>query len=340
MPPCELDWPRTSPPRLELRLTLPRVSVIIPNYNHARYLRQRIGSVLGQTLGDMEVLILDDASTDGSLEVIREFEGDPRVRVIVNETNSGSTFRQWNRGMREAKGEYAWIAESDDWADERFLERLVGMLEANPGCGMACSESWYVYGDDPPTTRTNDSHKPENARWREDYVADGREECREHLVVHNTMPNASAVVMRRDLFERVGGADESMRLCGDWMLWVRLLELSDLAHVGDPLNYYRCHTAAVRKKNLASPSTQAEVYRIIAYIHRRMGVPPGKLEEVLAARGERFVTAAWEQKFGAAGAWKVYRAAREVDSSAWRRILLKWARMRAGSARRRLVAKG
>src|SRR5690606_34799335 len=114
---------------------------------------------------------------------------------------------------------------------------------------------------------------------------------------------------------------------------------SDLAHVGDPLNFYRCHTAAVRKKNLASPATQAEVYRIIAYIHRQMGVPPGKLEEVLEARGERFVKAAWDQKFGAAEAWKVYWAAREVDSRAWRRIMLRWARMRAGSVRRRLVAK-
>ena len=318
---------------------MPRVSVIIPNYNHARYLAQRVRTVLDQTYRhETEVIILDDASTDDSLGVLAPFEADPRVRVFRNDVNSGSTFRQWNKGAAMARGEYLWFAESDDYADERLLERLVGMLEANPRCGMACCESWYVFdGEGHPSKRTNQSHLIENARWRQDYIADGRAECREHLVAANTMPNASAVVMRRALFEKVGGADETMRLCGDWLLWAKLLTISDLAHVGEPLNFYRCHTAAVRRANRASPATQAEVYRVIAYIQRSAGVPAEKLEEVLATRAERFIRESWEQSFSPADVWKVYAAARRVDRRAWARILLRWCRWRAGAARRRLL---
>ena len=317
---------------------VPRVSVVIPNYNHARFLAQRVRTVLDQTYRDTEVIVLDDASSDDSLAVLAPFESDPRVRVYRNEANSGSTFKQWNKGARLAGGEYLWFAESDDYADHRFLERLVGMLEANPRCGMACCESWYVYDDDtPPTTRTNQSHLPENARWRADYVVDGRAECAEHLVAANTMPNASAVVLRRSLYEGVGGADETMRLCGDWLLWAKLLTVSDLAHVGDPLNFYRCHTAAVRKRAFASPATQAEVYRIVEYIRDHAGVAPEHLERVLAARADRFIQTSWDQRFSFADAWRVYRAAARVDGRAWSRLGLRWLRWQAGALRRRLL---
>ena len=111
---------------------MPKVSVIIPNYNHARFLRQRIESVLGQTYQDFEVILLDDCSTDESRSIISEYAKNPRVRIEFNETNSGSTFKQWNKGVRLARGEYVWMAESDDYADERLLERLVKVLDEEP----------------------------------------------------------------------------------------------------------------------------------------------------------------------------------------------------------------
>jgi glycosyltransferase involved in cell wall biosynthesis len=77
---------------------MPKVSVIIPNYNHARYLRGRIESVLRQTYRDFEVILLDDCSTDDSRSILGEYVKDPRVRIDFNEVNSGSTFKQWNKG--------------------------------------------------------------------------------------------------------------------------------------------------------------------------------------------------------------------------------------------------
>src|SRR4051794_30504658 len=103
----------------------PKVSVVIPNYNHGPYLRERIDSVLGQTFGDFEVIILDDASTDNSHAILTRYYTKPRMRILVNRRNSGSAFPQWNRGIELARGDYVWIAESDDSADPRFLETLV-----------------------------------------------------------------------------------------------------------------------------------------------------------------------------------------------------------------------
>src|SRR5882762_42615 len=120
----------------------PTVSIVVPNYNHARFLRQRLDSIVGQTFQDFELILLDDCSTDESQSILREYATDSRVRLEFNEKNSGSTFKQWNKGVRLARGEYIWIAESDDYADERLLERLVGVLEAEPEVTLAYCRSW------------------------------------------------------------------------------------------------------------------------------------------------------------------------------------------------------
>src|ERR1700738_3854186 len=120
---------------------MPRVSVVIPNYNHARYLRQRVDSVLQQSYQDFEVILMDDCSTDDSRIVISEYANDPRIRISLNEKNSGSAFKQWNKGVGLARGEYVWIAESDDYADPHLLETLVSRLEAEPRavfCSCRC----------------------------------------------------------------------------------------------------------------------------------------------------------------------------------------------------------
>src|ERR1700738_1634065 len=140
--PCGRDGggPPKSPPissqpqfdRAIVGKPMPRVSVIVPNYNHARFLRRRMESVLRQTYRDFEVILLDDCSTDESRSILSEYAGDPRVRLEFNEKNSGSPFKQWNKGVALASGEYGWIAESDDYADERLLERLVAVLDHEP----------------------------------------------------------------------------------------------------------------------------------------------------------------------------------------------------------------
>src|SRR6266852_6763107 len=109
-----------------------KVSVIVPNYNHSRYIGQRIESVLNQTYPDFELLILDDMSPDNSREIIERYRQNPRVRIEYNDRNSGNTYLQWQKGIALTSSEYIWIAESDDYADSGLLSCLIARLDAHP----------------------------------------------------------------------------------------------------------------------------------------------------------------------------------------------------------------
>ncbi len=119
----------------------PLVSVIVPAYNHAGYLRQRIHSILSQTHSNIEVILLDDASTDGSASILNEYAGDARVKAIVyNETNNGSPIQQWLKGLALATAGWIWIAESDDEAMPEFLSAFADAVQAAPNISLfACA---------------------------------------------------------------------------------------------------------------------------------------------------------------------------------------------------------
>jgi glycosyltransferase involved in cell wall biosynthesis len=257
---------------------MPKVSVVIPNYNHARFLRRRIESVLRQTYQDFEVILLDDCSTDESRSILSDYANDPRVTTEFNTVNSGSTFKQWNKGVRLARGEYVWIAESDDYADERLLEKLVPLLDAEPNMVLAYCKSWRVREDD---QIIGTSPHQDEKRWRADFRADGREECRNYLIRGCTIPNASAALFRREVFVRVGGADESMVLCGDWKLWLAMTLAGKITYLAEPLNYYRFHETSVRQKSERLGVGPLEHLRVIRWILERV-TPPDAVRRKLS----------------------------------------------------------
>lgn len=249
--------------------SLPAVSAIVTNYNHGRFLRRRIESVLGQTLSPFEVIYLDDCSIDDSKEVMAPFEADARLRCIENERNSGSPFIQINRGVRLAKAELIWVAEADDYADPRFLESLAPIFAQNPSVGVAYCQSMQIDEDDAGLSIVDYSGFLDAERWDHDYIANGIEECRKYLLFRNTIPNFSAVVFRKKLFEEIGYADESMRLSGDWFIWIKMLMRCDIAYVAKPLNYYRQHTASVRRRTDINSHMQ-EVYQVADYCQKHL----------------------------------------------------------------------
>ena len=116
----------------------PLVSVVVPNYNHAPYLKERIDSILSQSYKNIDLIILDDCSKDDSMDIIRLYED--RARIVVNKENSGSPFRQWMKGIEMAKGSFVWIAESDDSSDPLFLEKAVEAMTSS-GSVLAFSSS-------------------------------------------------------------------------------------------------------------------------------------------------------------------------------------------------------
>ena len=239
------------------------VSVVIPNYNHARFLERRIRSVLEQTYRPVEVIILDDHSTDDSWNVIQRFKEIPGLHLVRNPTNSGSPFTQWNRGVQLTRGEFVWIAESDDDADPTFLATLIERLNANPNAVLAYCQSRTIdeRGESSGLVDRVFEHL-QPGRWKSDFQSPGIDELNRSLLLFNTLPNASAVVFRRSTFLAAGGADESMRYCGDWMTWARLCLCGDLLYVSVPLNDFRLyHGSASTQRNSRRMSVEANRVR-------------------------------------------------------------------------------
>jgi GT2 family glycosyltransferase len=301
---------------------MPKVSVIVPNYNHARFLPKRIDSILEQSFQDFELILLDDCSTDNSRSILVQYANDPRVRMGFNQVNSGSPFKQWNKGVRLARGEYVWIAESDDFAEERLLERLVVVLESDPMVMFAYCRSWRV---------TEDDHKNgfgdwylnhlDPHRWKADFVADGVEECRSYFVYANPVPNASAVVFRRACYESVGGPDECLRLCGDWKLWAAMALKGRIAYLGEPLNYHRSHAGTVRSKSVEGRVYAEESLNVIRWILDQVPHTEDALEKLCETLSGNWVPAVITRRAPLRQKWAILRNAIAIDPHAIRRVV-------------------
>jgi glycosyltransferase involved in cell wall biosynthesis len=231
-------------------LSTPLVTVIVPNYNHAKYLPARMESILNQGFQDFEVIILDDCSDDNSKEVIEQYRSHEKVSCIeFNDRNSGSPFHQWNRGVKLSKGSLIWMAESDDYCKLDFLEETVTQMKSYPSAGIVYTQSLEV--DEISGTEYICFHDSPRFKlaFLQSYFAEGRREISTKLVYENTIPNASGVLFRKSVYEQVNGADESMKLCGDWFIWAKMLLVSDLYFIKEPLNYFRLTANSVRSKN-------------------------------------------------------------------------------------------
>lgn len=244
---------------------MPRVTVIVPNYNHAAYLPKRLESIYQQTYQDFEVILLDDCSQDNSREIIDAYRRRPQTRVFFNTQNTGSPFAQWRKGLDKANGEFIWIAESDDYAAPEFLARLIQVMDAEPSVGLVYSRSWLInaahkiVGD---STAWTDDIDPE--RWHHSYINSGRDEIEQFLLKKNCIPNASAVLLRASTVHRVSLPDVSYRLCGDWLYWLRILTTSDIAFVAQPLNYWRQDSSNARVPN-AGTLEWLEGQKVLSY---------------------------------------------------------------------------
>ncbi len=245
-----------------------KVSVIIPNYNHAPYLQQRIDSVLNQTYQDFELIILDDKSTDNSKEVIESYRSHPKVsQIVYNEVNSGTTFKQWNKGIRLAKGELIWLAESDDDASEFFLEELAFKFNQNPNLGIVYCDSYYMNekGEKLQCTHIWKNERFSTNRWDHDYENSGIEEVNDYLIFHNIIDNASSALFKKEAIIKAGTADESFRYIGDMYLYLKVLLSYDICYVNKPLNYFRDHSLNTSKESFTNGLKYLEL--LLVYIN-------------------------------------------------------------------------
>lgn len=248
----------------------PRVSVVVPNYNYDRFLDERLRSIWNQTFQDFEVLLLDDKSTDDSLRILNAWaERRPGTRVIANETNTGSPFAQWIRGMALARGDLVWIAEADDSCLPRLLEALIPAFD-DRNVFLAYSKSVPVDESGKPLGDYEELYlnriKP--GRWSQSYIVTDHVEANFGLGIANCIPNASSVLLRPfKPEEEFASTVSSMRMCGDWLFYLRAMRGGSIAYHPEPLNLHRRHDATVTSKTEGSLRYFDEFKVIREYVH-------------------------------------------------------------------------
>jgi len=267
---------------------LPRVSVIVPNYNYANHLRERIGSIVRQTFPFYELIVLDDASGDDSVEVLEQLavEYEVPLRLVRNEVNSGSVFRQWAKGVELARGEFVRIAEADDLSEPECLERLIAAMP-DKSVVMAYCQSEQIDGEGNTLASTYLEYTNDVSRdhWLRAYRRPGIDEIRECLAIKNTIPNVSAALFRRDALlnalHREFDTICSFQIAGDWMTYLAVLEQGDIAFVPESLNLHRRHSSSVTIGSDNRPH-MLEVLRVQQLVKQRYR--PAETVEFEAAR--------------------------------------------------------
>ncbi len=262
---------------------VPAVSVVIPNYNHAPYLAQRLDTVLGQTFRDFEVIFLDDCSTDASLSVFEAYAADPRVRHVVrNPVNSGSPFLQWEKGIGLARGTYVWIAESDDWCVPEFLDTLMAAVRNHPDVVLAYAQSHVVLPD-------------HSTGWVSEHPGSpcyltGHSFVRSHLLCGNAVINASMAIFKRDAFPKVTAPFTAYRSCGDWLFWADVARQGTVFVAREALNFFRNHGADVSHRAFRSGLMHREELEVLAHFVEHGWISPADHSRALKSKYIRFHT--------------------------------------------------
>lgn len=251
---------------IKLDVGSPLVSVIIPNYNHAAYLDERIQSVLNQSFRDFEVIILDDCSTDNSREIIEKYRNHPNVKqIIYNEVNGGSVFKQWKKGVEAAKGKYIWMAESDDYCEASLLHHLVAGLEKHENCVIAYCQAIAF-------------DMQNNIMWQSfakqlEIIVPGKEFIPKYLSTQCAIFNASMAIFRRELFFKVNEEFLDFKFSGDWYFWIELCKMGDVFKCGRTLNYFRNHSGDVTTRAVKSGQNYLEAARILRRSYDQQLIP-------------------------------------------------------------------
>lgn len=227
---------------------MPKVSVVIPSYNHARFIGEAVESVLRQSEPGLEIIVVDDGSTDDTLSVLGRFT-DSRVRVIVQEHQGAHA--AINRGLKESTGQYLSILNSDDVYHPRRLEKLLAILGQDQGMGLVGS---YITVIDQTGKPLGTKHGYKDLEpWQLPYPEKGfrvTDDARGVLLTENFYATTSNFVFRRELYELVGEF-RSLRFTHDWDFLLRSALITRLDMFPEPLLYYRVHQRNTIRQDIA-----------------------------------------------------------------------------------------
>ena len=291
----------------------PLVSVIVPCFNHAPYLEERLQSITAQSYGHWELILLDDASSDGSAEWLQAFAAhhpEWPIQLVCNTENSGGPFRQWRRGLELARGELVWIAESDDTCDRGFLDALVPLF-ADEAVQLAFGRTRFCSADGRATVWDLESYLPElgAAFWQRPWVASTHQLVQRIWCRRNLIPNVSAALFRRQeqLPILSDPAWQAMRVCGDWVIYLWLARSGRVAYSPAAICHYRQHAANTSVALHHDTRFFAEHLSVCRHLHRLYRLEPEACEALRQELIQRWqdmspepMPASWRQQLEAA----------------------------------------
>lgn len=240
----------------------PVVSVVTPTYNRAGFLPQAVESVLAQTFGDFELIVVDDGSTDDTPEVMRSYLQDPRVRYLTQPNQGQSVAR--NRGIAEAKGEYICFLDSDNAWREDKLEKSLAVFQAHP-------DYHVVYGDFIIIDESGTELGVNRMNRHTGFVTP--QLLKDNFVSMNT------TMTRKYCFDEMGAFDEKDRLAEDYGLWLRLSTCYRFYYLPEVLGYYRVMEDQISSDKLRRLDANEQILKSF------LAEYPGSVSRTQARRG-------------------------------------------------------
>jgi glycosyltransferase involved in cell wall biosynthesis len=201
---------------------MPKITVYTPTYNCAKYLKEAIDSIIKQTYQDFELIIIDDASTDETPRVLKEYANNPKVKIIKNENNLGFV-KTAIKAIKLAKGEYIMRVDADDYLDENALFVMANILDKHPEFGMVYPDYFEI--DEKGNII--------------DYFR--KNKLREEITLLDLPANGACTLMRKSCYLAIVGYRQDIRMQDKYDLWIKFLQKFEPYNVNLPLFYYRRH---------------------------------------------------------------------------------------------------
>lgn len=259
----------------------PKVSVILPNFNHENFLAERIRSIVQQTRPPDEIIFLDDCSRDGSVELATRLleQSGISFRVVTNKTNSGSVFRQWIKGLELAVHDVIWIAETDDSADPHFLERVLQPMQREY-IMVSYGRMSYIDEDGRELPALNSYYDGlQDFSWDSSFTISAHRAFRHDFSVKNVIPNVSGCVFRKPVLSaREVDRLYEYRFAGDWYFYALLVRGGSISYRRDARAYFRLVQSSTSRTRLLTDQHLVEHRMVLEDLSRLYPLPAATVQ--------------------------------------------------------------
>jgi glycosyltransferase involved in cell wall biosynthesis len=276
-----------------------KISVVVPNYNYEKFLVQRIYSILDQKVKIHELIILDDCSKDNSRDLIdiiyNKISKYINIKKVYNDSNSGSAFKQWEKGFNIATGDYVWMAEADDYCDKDLLKSIIKPLYKDSNIVISYSDTAFIDINGKIIIRTI---KPEidimkTGHWDKSYINSGKDEIKNYTYLNCTIANVSSTLIKKENYDEFFKMSGEYKQAGDWLFYANVINKGKIAYYNKPLNYYRVHgnnVSSVMKKQAHID----EIKKIHKYFDKKFNLDKKQKNEI--EKRYDFLNKAWNLK--------------------------------------------